>query len=147
MAGLLSPLNVPVEQQKIHGLKLYKAKGKHRDMRFGRPRIGRKNTVAAGDSCGIARQSAVEVDDSGSGGVWGVAAQQVSATRCGESGLSFYGDFEGELPLWGEVLADGGVLLQGAIFEDPAGQLCMNGFLDPLIEQCGNLSAQIRRVI
>jgi len=78
---------------------------------------------------------------------YGASLRSRSRRRDAERALRFYGDFEGELALWSEVLADRGVLLQGSVFEDPAGQLCMDGFLDPLVEQCGNLPAQVRRVI
>jgi hypothetical protein len=63
-------------------------------------------------------------------------------TRHAEGGhLRGQGHFEGELPLRSDGLAAGGVFLQGAVFEDPAGQSRVDGLFDPLIEQRGNLRA------
>jgi hypothetical protein len=58
-----------------------------------------------------------------------------------------YWYFEGKLPLRSERLAGGGVLLQCPVFEDPAGHLRVDSFFDPLIEQRGNLSAQVCCVV
>jgi hypothetical protein len=107
--------------------------------------------MARGGACGVTGQSAT-------GAMFQEEAEEAKylALRHGgfqrarntESGhFRGYGDFEGKLFLRSEGLAAGGVLLQGPVFEDPAGQLRVNGFFDPLIEQRGNLPAQVRSVI
>ena len=61
--------------------------------------------------------------------LWYGGFQRTRNMECGYPGG--YWDFEGELPLRSERL---GVPLQRPVFEDPAGQLRVDSFFDPLIE-------------
>jgi hypothetical protein len=120
------------------------------DMGTVRPAIneGRMRTAAAGGACGVAGQRPTEATLRESARyltLWYSRFQRTCHTESGH--LLDYRHFEGKLPLRYEGLAAGGVLLHGPVLEDPAGQLRVDGFLDPLIEQRGNLSAQVRRVI
>lgn len=86
---------------------------------------------------------------------WALRAEGLAQRRGGFQGSRYaeggylrgYGHFEGKLLLRSDGLAAGGVFLQGAVFEDPAGQSRMDGLFDPLIEKRGNLPAQVRRMI
>jgi len=109
---------------------------------------GRMRTVAAGGACGVAGQRATAAmlrESAKYLALWRSRFQRTCDTKGGH--LLDHRHFEGKLPLRCEGLAAGGVLLHDPVLEDPAGQLRMDGFLDPLIEQRGNLSAQVRRVI
>jgi hypothetical protein len=77
--------------------------------------------------------------------LWRGGFQGTCDAERGHFGLYRY--FEGKLSLRSAAVAAGRALLQRAVFEDPTGQLRVDGFFDPLVEQRGDLPAQIRGMI